>query len=293
MFLSDAQLEIDSNSKIYMLFNNLEYKKKRTYRVIVHFQNGQGFGSGFFINESSFLTCFHVIFGTELKNIREDEQFIATAGTNEHLKLENFFRSKVTKIEVELDDNSRVEARLQSFDEKYDIILLKVATGEKEVNICDLEFAPKLNHWDHLSFVGFPTHHDYSLDKAPLAVHEGILSTFVETVIGGDKYEHLQINTINLGGNSGAPLFLRKSKKVVAIVNGNMNWGRDDLAAVGNPLANVSKVSLRVPLSIAYATKIGLIKNKTEIFENFISPRNDIFEKIKIFKNRLRTFMKK
>ena len=158
-------------------------------------------------------------------------------------------------------------AVLKDFDEKYDIALFEVELASKKVKTCKLEWKPKLSHGDYVFFGGFPIHHDYVLGQAPLAVQEGMISSFVETIIGGEKYEHLQINSINLGGNSGAPLFKKWGRKVVGIVNGNMNFGNDSVM-IQNPGNNqATPQSFRIPLSIAYGTPINILKENTKIFD--------------------------
>jgi hypothetical protein len=72
-----------------------------------------------------------------------------------------------------------------------------------------------------------------------------------------------------LPGNSGTPLFSKKTGKVVGIVNGNMNWGRDNLLIFKNSqdkAQGFEEVSNRIPLSIAYATSLKILKEKTKIF---------------------------
>ena len=254
---------------MFLSLNRTAYKRARVYRVISHGAYGYfGLGSGFFISTREFLTCFHVVFGSELRRIRTDPQFTSVAGADEHSRLQKFYEKKVTRIEIRSQHDLAFTATLKQFDERHDIALLEVEDAAHRVNVCRLDFTPRLDYGDYVSFGGFPTHFDYPLEKAPFAFHEGVLSAFVSTAIGGDKYEHLQINSISLGGNSGAPLFTKNSSKVIGILNGNMNWGRDDLTSVtGKDAALVyNQVSLRVPLSIAYATTLKLLKKNTGIF---------------------------
>jgi|GEM_PF-2043215 len=247
-----------------IFFNQAKYIKECVCRVIIHNVGNSLFvGSGFFIKKNLFLTCFHVVFSSELKNLRKNPQFILLTEPNEHAKLKEFFRKTVIKIEIELTDGQRVEANLKDFDEKYDVALLEINPNSHKIKVCHLEFNPRLTIGSYLSFGGFPVHYDYPIDKAPFAFNEGVLSTLVNTTIGGDKYEHLQLNSINLGGNSGGPLFFKNSWKIIGIINGNMNWGRDDLALV-TPNGIVSG-SLRTPLSIAYATPLKMLKEKSNI----------------------------
>lgn len=248
--------------------NLTRYRTERVYRVIVSFVGGYSTGSGFFIRKNLFLTCFHVAFTKELRRLRLDPLFKSIHNNNEHLNLLEFYKKNILKVEIEVSDNLRVIATLKNFDEKHDIAIFEVPPNGQKIKICALDFKPKLDRGDYVFFGGFPMHHDYAPDKTPFAVHEGMISSFVETIIGGDKYTHLQINSINLGGNSGAPLFKKYGWRVVGIVNGNMNWGYD-YVMIGNPQNTTSTPqSFRVPLSIAYATPINILMENTKIFTN-------------------------
>ena len=244
-----------------MFGNNINKKRHLVYRFVTYHSTGGTYttGSGFFINAKHFLTCFHVAFGAELRKIRNLPEFQRITGNNEHSKLENFYQTRISKAEVELPDNSRHKVELQSFDEEHDIALFKLPAKLK-IKISKIDWRTSVNYGDRVFFGGFPTHHDYQPDKAPFAVHEGIVSAFVDTTIGGGKYQHIQINSINLGGNSGAPLFRNRGTTVIGIINGNMNWGRDDII-VQDLNSRYIKDSLRTPLSIAYATPLKLLKD--------------------------------
>lgn len=245
----------------------IKYREKRIYRITVRHTNGFSTGSGFFIAEKRFLTCFHVAFTKELRKLRNDPQFITAISANEHINLLAFYNNVIIKVEVELADGTKAPATLKYFNEKYDIALFEVELAGRKIKTCKLEWKPRLNRGDYVFFGGFPLHHDYPLDQTPLAVQEGVISSFVETIIGGEKYKHLQINSINLGGNSGAPLFKKWGRKVIGIVNGNMNFGNDNVM-IKNPADNqATPQSLRVPLSIAYATSIDILKENTKIFD--------------------------
>jgi S1-C subfamily serine protease len=244
-----------------------KYREDRVYRVIITLRNGNHtVGSGFFIKKNKFLTCFHVAFTKELKNLRTDLNFTGITGSDEHLRLKAFYDNQVATVEVELFDGTKLLANLANFNEKYDVALFTVELGNKKIKICKLAWRPKLDRGDYIFFNGFPVHHSYAIDKAPLAAQDGMISSFVETIIGGEKYNHLQINSINLGGNSGAPLFKKWGIKVIGIVNGNMNYGNDHVMTK-NPANNQIIVqSLRTPLNIAYATSIETLKQNTDLF---------------------------
>ncbi len=246
-----------------------EYVKERVYRVVIKYSNGvESSGSGFFINKKKFITCFHVIFGGELRNIRSLPEYNSIQEDNEHEKLKIFYTNRTPSVFVELENGVKVTAEVDKFSEFYDITILNVETINKSVNVCKVNTESTPTYGDFVSFGGFPNQFGYTHDTAPFAYTEGVVSSFPETTIGGENYEHIKVNAINLSGNSGAPLFLKDKKTVIGFINGNMNWGRDDLLVaqiMSNGQTNLLPVSLRVPLSIAYATSFKLIKEQTRL----------------------------
>ncbi len=254
-----------------MFTNSIKYKEERTFRIHVYKKDGNfGTGTGFFINKGkTFFTCFHVVFCSELKKIRTISALNSILGNNEHEKLKNYFNEKIGKIEVVSKEGIKYELELVDFNELFDIANLKIKDSNiklseiKSLNIKNVDF----KQGDKLFFCGFPTCAGYDNREAPFAINTGIISSFPEITIAGDKYKHLQINSINLGGNSGAPLFKKNSNLVVGIINGNMNWGSDNIA-FGQIIQNSTVVgeTFRIPLSIAYATSFKLIREKTDTF---------------------------
>ena len=246
-----------------------EYVKERVYRVVIRYGNGiESSGSGFFISKKKFITCFHVVFGTELRNIKNLPEYNSIKQANEHEKLKIYYIGTVPSLFVELDDGSRVTAELDNFSEVYDLATLRVSVGDKKVNICKSNVSLTPSYGDTVSFGGFPNQFGYAHDNAPFAYTEGVVSSFPTTIIGGENYEHIKVNAINLSGNSGAPLFLKDENIVIGIINGNMNWGRDDLLVAqltADGQTNLQPVSFRVPLSIAYATSLKIIKENTSL----------------------------
>lgn len=253
------------------MFNDkIPHKKERILRILTHFVNSNiGSGSGFFINGNGrLLTCSHVAFGIELKNFRLHKDYASIIGGDDHSKLESWFTKEIRKIEVELSDGSKEELELEGFDEKFDVALLKLKSNgaAKKVKYCNLDFNTILKQGDLVTFGGFPICFPYKNTETPFAINTGMVSSFPETIVGGERYEHAQLNAVNLGGNSGAPLFRKNHNKVVGIINGNMNFGNDNVL-FQNPKNNQSfKGSFRVPLSIAYATSLKLLKRKSTIF---------------------------
>ncbi len=252
--------------------NQIAHIRERIVRVIAQYQNGNcATGTGFFISSGGdLLTCFHVVFGSELRNIRTNPVYVSTVGADEHSKLENFFNGVISFIEVEFSNGIKRRAKLKAFDEFHDAVLLELEESfETPFLKLSLDYLPEYD--EAVFFCGFQLAAGYLNSKEyPFATNRGIVSSFPEVVVGGEKYVHIQLNSINLGGNSGAPLFLQGEKDVIGIVNGNMLWGNDNLAFV-NKIGGVpafNQGSFRVPLSIAFVTPIKLIKEKTKLLDH-------------------------
>jgi len=244
------------------------YKQLRITRVICKYKIGDSYGTGFFISkDGKMLTCFHVVFGQELRMIKNNPDFISISGGDEHSKLLNFYKNKISTLEVELHDGQKKEAELLNFDERYDIALLKVKMDRK-VDFFKVDTKNNLNYGDDIFFCGYQLTTGYNVSQYPFTVNSGLVSSFPDVIVGGEKYGHIQINSINLGGNSGAPVFLQGSNKVVAIINGIMNWNNNNVAIVDDSKGNMnlSKGSIITPLSIAFATRLKTIKENTNIF---------------------------
>ncbi|OGE73613.1 MAG: hypothetical protein A3I07_03020 [Candidatus Doudnabacteria bacterium RIFCSPLOWO2_02_FULL_42_9] len=255
-----------------MFSNNVPFKKDRILRVTINYtNNGWSTGSGFFINDKGhFLTCFHVAFGqgfSKLKNTSEYQQII---GLNEHEKLDKWFAQSVKSVIIEFPDKTTASLKLKKHNHKFDIVLLKLSDENfgKDIKYFDLDFNAEINYDDHVFFAGFPISPPYDNRETPFAINTGIVSSFPNTEVVGERYQHIQINSISLGGNSGAPLFRKYSNKVIGIINGNMNWGADNVAyVVDDKTGRTQKGSLRTPLSIAYATSLRMVYELTDLFK--------------------------
>jgi hypothetical protein len=245
---------------------DIAYKKERIVRVIVTrpgpgnlYTVGTAFPAGM---ARRYMTCFHVIFGKSLKELRADQTFQASAGANEHEKLATYQQANTANIQLQLSNGSLINAVLESFSEQYDSVLLSTTGGPEHFFELEIEHRPNIG--DQIFFCGYQYAVGIEAKNFPFTVNSGFVSTIVPNEVAGGNYEHLQLNSINLGGNSGAPVFRRDSNVVVAMINGNMNWGRDDIAVVNGP-GLVKKDSLRVPLSIAYATPLSLLYRETNL----------------------------
>ena len=261
--------------------NNVLYKRERLVRIIVQHRNGStSVGTGFFIDkQGNLLTCFHVISGTELTNLRMINPNISGGVDEEHFQLQNYLNQSLVNIEIEFIDGTRNRAEVVSFNHFYDVAMLKIYQLDSSTEIpffdIDTEYTPQYD--ESTFFCGFQLTGGYTNPtQYPFSINRAVVSAFPEVIVAGDRYQHIQLNSINLGGNSGAPLFVEGENKVIGIVNGNMNWGGNNLVVVnnenmpgaqnipGNP-PTLQQATLQVPLCIAYVTSLKLIKEKANI----------------------------
>lgn len=244
---------------MFEFLNRRSDRRKYINRVVVVFLDYCSAGSGFFVNkEGKLITCFHVAFGKDMNQLRKDEEFLKIKG-DEPARLREYYDRRLIRAEVEFADGSKAPAELKDFDPSHDIAAFEIEGKREDIRPCKIDWNHRLDYGEKVSFGGFPEHWDYKREQAPFAVQEGMVSAFVETTIGGDRYEHIQINSLTLQGNSGAPLFRGRSNKVVGVINGTMEWNIDNTSlkdAGGRPL----RATLKTPLPVAYATPIRFLK---------------------------------
>jgi S1-C subfamily serine protease len=246
------------------------YKHERTVRIAVYFQDGSfSTGTGFFVNESGrILTCWHVMVGMDLKVFRQTDEVLKTTENTEAEKVDAFYKNKIAKIEVEKPDGNKVPATLETYDYFYDLAVLEIKSESEKYPYFELEPEVAPDYGDEVNFCGYPEATGYASLDSLFAVNGGMISAFPEVDIAGGKYKNIQLNSICIGGNSGAPLFKNGSIKVLGIINGYQWGGRDDLATVNS--GNIMTVSMRVPLNISFATGFDLLKEKSEVFNNLL-----------------------
>ena len=278
--------------------NDVPHIRERIVRVIVQYRNGgTSAGTGFFItDEGELLTCFHVILGMDLRDLK-------TSNIEEYLFGASGNLGAVISIQVELPDGSREMADLVKWNQEVDVARLKIRRKiETPFFSTAVDFS--LDYDESAFFCGFQLTGGYTNPtQYPFSTNRAVVSAFPEVQVAGGMYKHIQLNSINLGGNSGAPLFQEGGNVVVGIINGNMNWGGNNFAIVNNVVnnpgapvnapagipasapagpnveargdaetdsqttINLSPGSIRVPLCIAYATPIMLINEKTDILK--------------------------
>lgn len=253
---------------------DISYKHDRVVRIISHFKNGESsVGTGFVVNGNrNILTCWHVVSGIDLKNLLTNPEFQQSVKSTEAEKVNEYFSNRTLRIEVELPNGKKIAAILKSYDYYYDLAIIRIPKTSGKLPFFELEFNQSFDYSDEIIFCGYPESLGYSLLDSPFVVNTGTVSSFPEVDIAGGKYENIQLTSICIGGNSGAPLFKKDSNKVYGIVNGFQWRGFDNMAIFENE-AYSRVVSHKVPLNISFATGFSLLKSKSAIFKSLISKK--------------------
>lgn len=252
--------------------NNVDilYKHERTVRIISIFKNGGStVGTGFVVSKTGYiLTCWHVICGIDLKDLRNSQEFVASTMPAESDKVDDYFKKVILKIEVELPDGSKVDSQLDSYDYCHDLAVIKIKSDNNKLSYFELDFEG-FDYFDSVNFTGYPMCLGYNALNSPFAINSGSVSAFPDAEIAGAKYPMIQLTSICIGGNSGAPLFKNGKKKASGLVNGYEFRYRNDLAVFKNGVyANTTNFS--VPINISYATGFDFLIQKSEVFNALV-----------------------
>lgn len=255
----------------------IEYKHNRIVRVISHFKNGHlTTGTGFIVGQGRYvMTCWHVVSGTDLKALKENHSFQASNKSTDIEKVEEYFQDKSSHIEVKLPNDTKIAVNLVSYDHYYDVAVLEIVDDGLNLPYFEFETVDSLDYSDEIIYCGYPDTLGYNSEASPFTVNTGTVSSFPEIEVAGGKYQNIQLNSICLGGNSGAPLFKKGQKKVYGIINGFQWKGYDNLAIFENGTFTRS-VSHKVPLNISFATSIKIIADKSTINKStFLNTKQD------------------
>jgi len=231
---------------------------------IVEGKTNFSFGSGFITNSNLIISCAHLL---SLKtNFKEDINLYKKLNKKEPTvdDLKDFIKNYIRKIEFQrYGETTFSEAKLSNFDIEHDCSTFEfVSAGNKKTEL-KIYSGEELKEGEEVAFAGFPTVvPQYKLIETPFTVNEGIISSFPEIIVGGlKKYKFIQVNAVNLGGNSGAPLFLKKSGEIIGIIAGNQNIGFDIFQIKNGQLDNKidGQKVLVTAFGVAYATPIEFI----------------------------------
>lgn len=247
------------------------YKHKRIVRVICHFINkGRTVGTGFLINKGkNILTCWHVVCGTDLKDVLKSELFSKLPKQPKAEKIDTYYRKLAREIEVELYDGTKIAAELDSYDYFYDLAILKVVSTKGNLPHFEIETKNTLDYTDEICFPGYPASLGYDFSASPFSVNFGTVSSFPVTEISGGKFRMVQLTGICIGGNSGAPIFKKQSNKVIAILNGYEWRGLDNIAVFKNGSFSETR-NLHIPINISYATEFNFLSKKSRTFKDLL-----------------------
>lgn len=246
------------------------YKKERIVRILNHVTNQVSVGTGFFITQNDIITCSHVLLMKDLASLEKNEDFNKT-NLNEDL-IKKFHKSFTRKIEIEFSDKSKKEVFLKHIDPKNDFAILRLSSGSSYGKYFEVDVNKTFYYNDYVSFCGFQNTPYVHVTESPFTYNDGKISSFPDLIVAGDKYQHIQINSINLGGNSGAPLFMDREYKAVGIINGNQNHGSDNVAFFDDK-GTIVRNAFRIPLSIAYATSFESLRKRSSVFNKYIESK--------------------
>jgi S1-C subfamily serine protease len=246
------------------------YIQERVCRVVVDYEASKPFsvGSGFFVDQNTFLTAAHVVVGKNAPAFfnEKTEQKDYEIKNQEALK---YFYSLKSHITIELPNGGKIEGKFENMDFAHDIAVIRVNNKDMHVPLCVIARDHQLKLGDVVFYGGFSDQFGYEPKKWPYTHHQGIIASLPEIMIVGGTYQHIRVHAINLAGNSGAPLFEANNGRVIGMVNGNMQWGNDTLASIKQILPNGSfdleKTSLQVPLPICYATSMDIITKRSTV----------------------------
>ena len=110
--------------------------------------------------------------------------------------------SNSTDVEVPLDDGTTYTAQVVGGDESYDLAVLKIDPGDKELQPVVLGSSSSLQVGDEIAAIGNP------LGELTFSMSEGIVSCVNREInVDGTPFNMIQITAAINEGNSGGPLF--------------------------------------------------------------------------------------
>ncbi len=237
-------------------------------------------GTGFVFlkdqNKIYILTCLHVVLS--VSSLAEVETIIKRDGLVVGKdSYREFYEKYVNNVQVELATNSGLqEAELEDFLYERDLAILS-APIKNVSRIVTFDFSKPILG-SRIGFCGFPITPDYKdKTKFPFTVNEGIISAFSMAKPNSIyEFEHLQLNAVNLGGNSGAAVFTQNNGEVIGIIDGNMtNQITITNTPVYDPKGNIFKGNINLPpmvfSGVSYAIPIYEVKGFLEDFIKSVS----------------------
>lgn len=235
--------------------------------LIEHSGNVVSVGTGFFLKKDLVVTCAHVLLGVgPLKQFGENLQRLNPTKSIPQLFKEHF-QNQAPVVKIELFDGTIIQGTNANFDYLSDVAWVSVPPSD-DYELLEVGNSTELVLGKYVAFCGFPDTPYIETVKWPFSVNAGFVSTVANTYVTAyEKMDYIQINAVNLNGNSGGPLLSQDTGMLIGLINGNMNHGSDNVAFLipQGGVHQLQAASFRIPLPVAYATPIDLVISKLPI----------------------------
>ncbi len=184
-------------------------------------------GSGFLINEDTFVTCYHV---TDVSDsIKDIEEYYTFINDKKHE-----FDEDYVGIQVAVLGDVKMEAELITESEAGDFAIYKLKdklTTKKPLVICDSDY---VNQTDSVYALGYPSNVTNFQKQLSYLAYKDDDVTITQGNVSKTKYVHQEMPNFTLiqhsaylsGGNSGGPL-VNEQGYVVGMANASSLWDND------------------------------------------------------------------
>jgi S1-C subfamily serine protease len=212
-------LDGTTNDLVSIEITSVEHQSTGQYLSLRNIENSlNSTGSGIIVANNGFvITNFHVV-----KNAK--------------------------KIFVTASDNSKVEAKLISFDEEKDIALLKI--NNKQFNIGYTLNSASSEVGEQIFVLGFPL---INLMGSEIKVTDGIISSLSGF---NNDYDYYQVSAAVQPGNSGGPLFDSQGN-LIGIITAKYSQGENVSYALKSKIVFDFLKNNKVQIPISNETKLA------------------------------------
>ena len=208
-----------TNDLVSIVVTSVEHQSKGHYLSLRNIENSfNSTGSGIIVTSNGFvITNFHVV--------KNSKQIFVTAF-----------------------DNSKVEAKLISFDEEKDIALLKI--NNKQFNIGYTLYSASSEVGERIFVLGFPM---INIMGSEIKVTDGIISSLSGF---NNDYDYYQVSAAVQPGNSGGPLFDSQGN-LIGIITAKYSQGENVSYALKSKIVFDFLKNNRVQIPNSNQTKLA------------------------------------
>lgn len=208
-------------------------------------------GTGICVAPGLVLTCAHVVLGkARLIDIPAEE-----------LSDWRAYRSAHIRSTILIDAGGREHAcEIERCEPALDVALIRTSSGMPTLTMDAVDLRPGQD----IVYYGYP----YAIQNAerdwPLSVFRGTVSARAEVTVGGtERRAFAVVQGLVLGGVSGGPVFDAATGDLLGMINGQMNWGRDDVLINERDEAGNQKIAdTDTPLPVGYATSFAFLRGR-------------------------------